>query len=149
VLLSNNVKVAFNRTYTRSKHDAYSTPLRPDVVLIVGAIEYVFDAKYRLDTLWVQDDDVDDGDVALTYKRADLYKMHAYRDALVPVQAAFVVYPGTEFSFFERSGHLRSHPDDVQIVDGVGAIPLRPGGSGVLDCLKGILSRVLLPQTSQ
>jgi uncharacterized protein len=148
VLLSSGAKVAFNRTYTRSHHNAYSTPLRPDVVVTVGAYEYVFDAKYRLDSLGIQDEDVDDGDALLTYKRADLYKMHAYRDALLPVRAAFVVYPGTDFAFFERSGHLRTHPGDIQQLDGVGAVPLRPASAAASEWLRATLSRALVPPHS-
>jgi uncharacterized protein len=144
VTLSNGVKIAFNRTYTRSRLDAYSTPLRPDVVVTVGDSEYVFDAKYRLDSLGVEESDVDDGDAASTYKRADLYKMHTYRDALSKVKAAFVLYPGTEFTFFEASGNMRTRPEDIEQVDGVGAIPLRPSTAAVSERLKGTLTRVLV-----
>lgn len=123
VILSDQVTVAFNPSYIRSKGDVYSTPLRPDVILSVNGTRYAFDAKYKLQ--WqtaiedVQNDDA-------TYIRADLYKMHTYRDAITKLKAAFVVYPGTEFVFFERNIGRHSDFQDVSTMDGVGAIPLRP-----------------------
>ena len=52
--------------------------------------------------------------------------MHTYRDAITDMRSAFVVYPGTQFVFFERSGAKRSTPTAVAMTDGVGAVPLRP-----------------------
>lgn len=116
--------VSYNPSFNRSGRGAYSTPLRPDVVLAIGEDLHAFDAKYRLDGIDAGDDD-DDG--ARTYKRADLYKMHTYRDAIHGMRTAFVVYPGSEFVFFERSGIRRCDPAAVPSnADGVGAVPLRP-----------------------
>ena len=85
---------------------------------------HVFDAKYRLDRFDAEERDSDDAPA--TYKRADLYKMHTYRDAISGLRTAFVVYPGSEFVFFERNGGRRARPGDVVSADGVGALPLRP-----------------------
>jgi predicted component of viral defense system (DUF524 family) len=146
VQLSDDVSVEFNGTYSRSLRSAYSTPLRPDVVLRVNDRLYAFDAKYRLDRLSLEDDDPDDA-ASLTYKRADLYKMHTYRDAIRDLRAAFVAFPGTDFVFFERSGI--AHRVAASIVatgsmDGVGAVPLRPAQEDPGASLREVLRRILI-----
>lgn len=142
-----DVHVRFNPTFTRTKHSAYSTPLRPDVILSVGATNYAFDAKYRLDALPSDDDDDDGG--AATYKRADLYKMHTYRDAIHSLRAAFVVYPGTEFKFFDRSTGTISDAAHLDNLDGVGAIPLRPVDADPMAALRTTIERILVSSTSR
>ena len=54
-----------------------------------------------------------------SWKKADLYKMHTYRDAIPQAHSVRILYPGTEERFFELS---KDQPDH-----GVGAIPLVPG----------------------
>jgi predicted component of viral defense system (DUF524 family) len=134
------VEVAFNPTFSRRSQSAYSTPLRPDVTLSIGGKIYAFDAKYRLDKFDYADED-DDG--RLTYKRADLYKMHTYRDAIASLCSSCVVYPGNEFIFFERTGNIRTDPCDVAVVDGVGAVPLRPMGVDPNTRLEKLVVRIL------
>ena len=102
--LTDRVCIEFNGTYSRALKSAYSTPLRPDVTLTVDGIRYAFDAKYRLDRLALDDDD--DDSVGYTYKRADLYKMHTYRDAIRDLRAAFVVFPASS----SRSSKDRARP---------------------------------------
>ncbi|WP_034999137.1 DUF2357 domain-containing protein [Beijerinckia mobilis] len=135
------VTVRYNPSYKRSAGTAYSTPLRPDVVVEFDGQRHAFDAKYRLDRIEFADGDTDDG--ATTYKRADLYKMHTYRDAIAGMQSAFVVYPGSEFVFFERAGGKRSSPIEVVANDGVGAIPLRPADSDPAHYLRELLGVLL------
>lgn len=135
-----DVTIWFNRTYRRTNASAYSTPLRPDVTVRIGQALYALDAKYRLDRLETAESDADE---EATYKRADLYKMHTYRDAIRGLRAAFVVYPGTEFVFFERSGQRRQEPGTIASVDGVGAIPLRPLDSDPASHLRALLSVLL------
>jgi hypothetical protein len=146
VQISDDVFVEFNGTYSRSLSSAYSTPLRPDVVLRVRDRLYAFDAKYRLDRLSLEDDDPDDA-VSLTYKRADLYKMHTYRDAIRDASAAFVVFPGTDFVFFERSGIAHRSAASFAAAgstDGVGAVPLRPAIGDPGANLREVLRRILI-----
>ena len=143
VAIGPNLSVAFNRTFSRSGKSAYSTPLRPDVVLQVGDALHAFDAKYRLDQLNTREDDTDDNPA--TYKRADLYKMHTYRDAIDDLRTAFIVYPGSEFVFFERSGDRRNAPAQVANADGVGAVPLRPVDGQPAATLHGLLRVLLSP----
>lgn len=136
VSLSVGVSVAFNPSYTRSARSAYSTPLRPDVVVTLNGARFAFDAKYRLQWLASLEDSQDDD---ATFVRADLYKMHTYRDAITDLKAAFIVYPGSEFVFYERGGGQRQSPGEIAVFDGVGAIPARPEGaesSALLDLVQ-------------
>lgn len=139
--IGTKIVACYNRTYRRSNGTAYSTPLRPDVVVQVGDTLHAFDAKYRLVRFEVSDTDADED--AITYKRADLYKMHAYRDAINGLHTATVVYPGTEFVFFQRNGLKQDDPLGIVICDGVGAVPLRPTAADPTYHLKAMLSALL------
>lgn len=138
-----DIAVRYNPTFRRGAATAYSTPLRPDVVLEIAGRRHAFDAKYRLDRFDVNDDDSDDG--GATYKRDDLYKMHTYRDAISNLETAFVVYPGSEFVFFERGGTKRSDPALLSSADGVGAVPLRPTHSDPAGSLRTTIAKLLSP----
>jgi hypothetical protein len=140
VRLNAETCVSFNPSFTRSRKNAYSTPLRPDVVLEMGKLRFVFDAKYRLKWKDVQDEQVEDDS---TFLRADLYKMHTYRDAIENVMAAFVVYPGAEFGFYERNGKLSQEVDSIVQFDGVGAIPARPDAVASPSVLSMIVKRLM------
>jgi predicted component of viral defense system (DUF524 family) len=109
-----------------------------------------FDAKYRIDRIQEmfgsEDKDLkgrqlyEDLDqearqeIGGTYKRADLLKMHAYRDAIRRTAGAYVLYPGSEAKEW-RGFH--------EIIPGLGAFPLRPmeKGDGT-DELKAFLLEV-------
>lgn len=88
-----------------------------------------FDAKYRLDRVLLEDKDAGlDIDKELAeekqeqemriYKRGDLLKMHAYKDAIRRTSGAYVLYPG------EKNKELRGFHE---IVPGLGAFSIRPG----------------------
>jgi predicted component of viral defense system (DUF524 family) len=141
VKVNDEIRVSFNPSFTRSHGNAYSTPLRPDVVLELGNKKYVFDAKYRLKWKELQDETADDDS---TFLRADLYKMHTYRDAIRNVEAAFVVYPGSEFGFYESSGTLSLAVGTVLQFNGVGAIPARPDASASPSVLSLLIRRLLV-----
>ena len=111
------------------------------MTLRVGDTLHVFDAKYRLDRFDTEENDPDDDPA--TYKRTDLYKMHTYRDAISGLATAFVVYPGTDFVFFERDGDRRIRPADVVNIDGVGALPLRPADHDPAASLRDLLATLL------
>jgi hypothetical protein len=136
-----NIVVSFNQSFKRTNQTAYSTPMRPDVTIEIHGALYAFDAKYRLDYHDMVSD-ADDNELS-TYKRADLYKMHTYRDAIRSLRVACAVYPGHEFVFFERSGHVRSKPNDIVVFDGVGAIPLTPSMSDPATWLKPLIERLI------
>ena len=105
-----------------------------------------FDAKYKVDNLaklfGKDDEDLDEEKAAQragTYKRADLLKMHAYRDAIRRSAGAYVIYPGEDNPAPFRGFH--------ELLPGLGAFPLRPGegedGSAELvRFLKEIVSHV-------
>lgn len=86
-----------------------------------------FDAKYRIDNLqqiFGQDKippDSDSSQAVLKYKRDDLLKMHAYRDAIRRTHGAYVLYPGDSQKNWEEYR---------EILPGLGAFPLRPGSDG-------------------
>ena len=141
--LGRELTIGFNPTFRRSNGTAYSTPLRPDVTLRSGDRLHAFDAKYRLDRFDAGEADPDDDPAG--YKRADLYKMHTYRDAITGLKTAFVVYPGTEFVFFERHGIRREEPAELVRADGVGAVPLRPADANPAAALREVLRVLLTP----
>lgn len=136
-----DLEIWFNATFHRANRMAYSTPLRPDVTLRSGETLHVFDAKYRLDRFDVEERESDDD--SATFRRADLYKMHTYRDAIPGLKTAFVVYPGTEFVFFQRDGHRHTRPADIVNADGVGAVPLRPADHDPAALLCNLLGTLL------
>ena len=139
-----DLEIGFNPSFSRSSGTAYTTLLRPDVTLRADDRLHAFDAKFRLDRFNVDERDSDDGRAG--YKRADLYKMHTYRDAISGLRTAFVVYPGSEFVFFERGGNLRARPADVISPDGVGALPLRPADEDPAASLRGLLRALIIPR---
>lgn len=141
--------VHYNPTFTFTEDAPWrsaSLMLRPDIVIEIerdGQIElHVFDAKLKVEGVVSLDsdseaaDDPDEDDVdPLKFKKEDIAKMHAYRDALPHVRSARVLYPGNvvrEFPALEVGA-----PD----TDVVGAIPLVPG-QPALD-LADVLERIL------
>lgn len=93
----------------------------------LGRVAYLhFDAKYRVERLTEifgndSDDELEEeaaSKATNTYKRADLYKMHTYNDAIRRTVGSFVLYPGNDASEPIRKYH--------EILPGVGAFILRP-----------------------
>ena len=79
-------------------------PLRPDIALAIStgpnAGLHLFDAKFWLDRpdtlLPIADEETDDErqhEQRGTFKRADLYKMHTYRDAIPEARTVWILYP--------------------------------------------------------
>lgn len=84
------------------------------------------DAKYRVENIEAlfgadNDDDVDN-ETEGNYKRQDLLKMHAYRDAIKRSQGAYVLYPGDAGKIQRRGLH--------EILPGLGAFAIAPDGDG-------------------
>ena len=136
-----SVSLWFNRTYgTRQLDGTWTLNMRPDCSIEVrpaptesATFEPVilhFDAKYRislLKELFGDADDVLSGNdprSSSEAKRADLLKMHAYRDAVKRSVGAYVLYPGTEDALYREY---------QEILPGLGAFPLRPVDAGVAD----------------
>ena len=145
-----NVQFSYNRTFSFSEaHTAkgsWSRNMRPDYTLSLWPADFSekeaeiqelmvhvhFDAKYRIDNITQmfgqEEEDLGEEKVQQRegrYKRADLLKMHAYRDAIRRTEGAYVLYPGTESK--QWCGYH-------EILPGLGAFPIRPGnGDGELE----------------
>lgn len=160
-----NVKFSYNRSFSYApdypSSGAWSRPMRPDYTLSLWPdgfsenaaeeqelITHVhFDAKYRVEQLGDLFGKTDESDLDEeskeerhgNYKRADLLKMHAYRDAIRRSAGAYVIYPGAEKTNFQGFH---------EILPGLGAFPLRPqplgddGSCALLGFLKEIVAHV-------
>lgn len=115
---SPRIKLSYNKSFCRGK-GTYSLMLRPDVVLEVGESIYIFDAKFKLKRDFQRrEDDVEVEMPTVEYKAEDIYKMHAYKDAIPKAKIACILYPNSQnnsMDFFEEKPGY-----------GVGAIPLLP-----------------------
>ena len=143
-----NIAFYYNRTFKRipnendSIHSAgsWTMAMRPDYTLSIwpgnicekeaekqNLITHIhFDAKYRLNHIILEDEnniseelleEKEEQELGI-YKRADLLKMHAYKDAIRRTSGAYVLYPGTENKILQ--GYH-------EIVPGLGAFSIRPG----------------------
>jgi predicted component of viral defense system (DUF524 family) len=113
-------RALYNATFRRNEVGdpaSYSVNLRPDIsVALPSGDIHVLDAKFRLDRI----PGGDELDARGKAKHDDICKMHAYRDALPRARSAWILYPGTSVHRYVVPGG--------SAVDGVGALPLRPGG---------------------
>lgn len=103
-----------------------------------GTIAYLhFDAKYRIDTLVqlfgereVRDEELDAEKQASkttgTFKRADLYKMHTYNEAIRRTVGSYVLYPGDDPKNVEGENRFERYHE---IIPGVGAFALKPAST--------------------
>ena len=169
------VRLVYNQRFSRSQRGqrhSYSVPLIPDIALRIpdgpNAGLHLFDAKFRVHALTdmrlaADDKDADDEKArkrAGSFKRADIYNMHAYRDAIPDARSVWILYPGGQFRFFGESGgggpsgcRAASSPEGLPgEFDGVGAIPVAPGvggeggdGPGMAGASDGVLGVILGP----
>ncbi len=158
-----NARFAYNRrfevTKERHKGGSWTRRLHPDYTLTFWPegldeaeaesrellVHVHFDAKYRVEDIEAlfgaeQADDSDD-EVEGNYKRQDLLKMHAYRDAIKRSQGAYVLYPGRATSPVKFKGFFH------EILPGLGAFGVAPDENGAalgLESLEEFLDKVLL-----
>ncbi len=156
-----NARFAYNRrfevtqdrhaggSWTRRLHPDYTLTFWPEDLSEADAerLEFLvhvhFDAKYRVEDiegLFGSEgaDDADD-EVEGNYKRQDLLKMHAYRDAIKRSQGAYVLYPGRANAAVKLKGFH-------EILPGLGAFGVAPDENGVaqgLESLEKFLDEVL------
>ncbi len=156
-----NARFAYNRRFevTQDRHAAgsWTRRLHPDYTLTFWPedlseeeaerqellVHVHFDAKYRvedIESLFGAEgaDDTDD-EVEGHYKRQDLLKMHAYRDAIKRSQGAYVLYPGRANAAVKLKGFH-------EILPGLGAFGVAPDGNGVaqgLESLEKFLDEVM------
>ena len=132
--------------YGYKKGGSWTRPLRPDYTLSIWPylqdlsveesqeiaereemiVHIHFDAKYRIDNFQnlfddsVNLDEEKEEQRGGNYKRADLLKMHTYKDAIRRTAGAYVIYPGSG-KFIRKGFH--------EIIPGLGAFSIRPGGT--------------------
>lgn len=123
-------------SWTRKMRPDYTLSFWPDGFDLAEAeaqelaVHIHFDAKYRVENIAELFGPVDE-DVFQTraderrgnYRRADLLKMHAYRDAIRRSEGAYIIYPGTQSDPTEFRGFH-------EILPGLGAFAIKPGGGG-------------------
>jgi predicted component of viral defense system (DUF524 family) len=138
------VEFAYNRTFSadknHTKEGSWTKSMRPDYTLSLWPAQFKpedaeaqelmvhvhFDAKYRVDRLTelFGGDDTDSEERQErqgTWKRADLLKMHAYRDAIRRTQGAYILYPGDNIP--------ANYAGFLEILPGLGAFVMKPGSS--------------------
>lgn len=156
-----NARFAYNRrfdvtqdreasgSWTRRLHPDYTLTFWPEDLSEADAerqellVHVHFDAKYRvedIESLFGAEgaDDADD-EVEGNYKRQDLLKMHAYRDAIKRSQGAYVLYPGRANASVKLKGFH-------EILPGLGAFGIAPDENGTakgLESLEKFLDEVL------
>jgi len=144
------LKVRFHYNLTQEQSGSRNEPgswtrrMRPDFTLSFWpdgygldeaesqelAVHIHFDAKYRVENLselfGTGDEDLSEEKAQEkrgNYKRADLLKMHAYRDAIRRTEGAYILYPGGTNGPTRFQGYH-------EILPGLGAFALKPGASG-------------------
>ena len=169
-----NINLYYNRTFSHTddiySSGSWTMNMRPDYTLSIwpgelseaeaereDAIVHIhFDAKYRLNKIIIEDKEIDlessekelqnekeDREIDI-YKRGDLLKMHAYKDAIRRTGGAYVLYPGTEKKI--RKGFH-------EIIPGLGAFCIAPGHEDEqIPALKRFLRKIVdhfMDRTSQ
>jgi predicted component of viral defense system (DUF524 family) len=136
-------------SWTRRLHPDYTLTFWPSHLSEEDAerqellVHIHFDAKYRVEDIeslfgttgTTDEDDESEGN----YKRQDLLKMHAYRDAIKRSQGAYVLYPGSTNSPQMLKGFH-------EILPGLGAFGVAPDENGAaqgLESLEKFLEEVL------
>ena len=139
-----SIKFSYNRTFSRSDYPSagsWTQQMRPDYTLSLWPKAFTekeaeeqeiivhihFDAKYKVEGLEYlsSDENVDLSEEKEMqkqgrYKRADLLKMHAYKDAIRRTVGAYVLYPGSQL--YKRRGFH-------EIIPGLGAFPVSPSNN--------------------
>jgi uncharacterized protein len=154
------VRLMYNRQFAAGG-GSWTAPMRPDCSICIRPLEATprdapdsldvwvhFDAKYRVTGAQPIDlaaEDDEDSPFRGTSKRADLLKMHAYRDAIHRTAGAYVLYPG-DASIDQRQF--------VETLPGLGAFPLRPGsdsahGAEEITCFLSAVLDHVAEQASQ
>lgn len=131
-----NVRFSFNLSFSNSPYPesgSWSFSFFPDYTLSVWPIGMTseeaeeqemivhlhFDAKYKLNPLIFKHQKSDK--VKSQFKKEDLLKMHAYRDAIRRTAGAYIIYPGDDVPY-ETMGFK-------EILPGLGAFAIRPSSS--------------------
>lgn len=155
-----HVQFSYNKTFSGNNEypsgGSWTRNLRPDYTLSIWpfGIEQLqaekeelivhihFDAKYKIDNLqsiFNKEEDLDkekEEQKRGTYKRADLLKMHTYKDAIRRTAGAYILYPGKDLHYTKIGFH--------EIIPGLGAFSIRPSRTNDgSEHLKKFLNEVL------
>src|SRR5665213_2098305 len=136
----------------RTERGSWTRAMHPDYTLTFWPADYTpdqaeeqelavhihFDSKYRVESLEdlfgkpVEDADAEDTDSQGrgNYKRADLLKMHAYRDAIRRSEGAYVLYPGSDADRKHQESLENEFKGFHEILPGLGAFAIAPGSDG-------------------
>ncbi len=149
---SNNNDYPKSGSWTRTMKPDYTISFWPEGFSKKEAeeqeqiIHIHFDAKYRIDNIieafgpseFESNETIDDNEIR-DFRRIDLIKMHAYKDAIRRTAGAYIIYPGTENKIW-RGYH--------EIIPGIGAFALRPskgneGWKELQQFLEDVLAQLL------
>jgi hypothetical protein len=107
-----SLRIYYNKEFKYP--NSYSISVKPDFsIYIDNELIGVFDAKFRLTSNDLEPEDNDNDTFA---KSDDIYKMHAYRDAL-KIRFAVILYPGDKSRFFSLDGNGENKFDIKDIID--------------------------------
>jgi predicted component of viral defense system (DUF524 family) len=155
-----NIEFSYNREFKGvdkyPKAGSWTRSMRPDYTLSIWPhgisaeeaekeeliVHVHFDAKYKVEKL--SEILGDESDLVSekeeqnkgTYKRADLLKMHTYKDAIRRTAGAYILYPGTDNRYNKIGFH--------EIIPGLGAFSIRPNrNNSGMEELKKFLNEVV------
>ncbi|MDC3335791.1 DUF2357 domain-containing protein [Opitutales bacterium] len=152
-----NARFSFNRRFPKSEErqlgGSWTSPLHPDYTISFWPLDFSeeqaeksevivhlhFDAKYRVNNvgkLFALEENSHKDDEG-NYKKQDLLKMHAYKDAIKRSHGAYILYPGDSKKRFQGFH---------EILPGLGAFGVTPDMSGKakgFDSLEKFLDEVL------
>lgn len=145
-----NIQFSYNRSFSGKKEypnpGSYTTTLRPDYTLSIWTqdienpeeaelkelITHIhFDAKYKVDNFYKLIKDSSNEQVLNNekeeeqkgnFKNIDLFKMHAYKDAIRRTAGAYILYPGEGKDEPFRGFH--------ELIPGLGAFVMQPNKEG-------------------
>jgi predicted component of viral defense system (DUF524 family) len=152
-----NIEFSYNKTFSGNSDypdgGSWTRSFRPDYTLSIWPfgieaceaekkeliVHLHFDAKYRIENLSsifsTELESKDRNSNPANYKRNDLIKMHAYRDAIRRTEGAYIIYPG-DLTMRKKGFH--------EIIPGLGAFTLRPSSDGdSMDDIRRFLTEVL------
>lgn len=137
-----NIEFSYNRTFSGDNlyplSGSWTKSMRPDYTLSIWPfgisseeaeveeliVHIHFDAKYKVESIsevfGTEEDFQNEKEEQRkgTFKRADLLKMHSYKDAIRRTAGSYVLYPGKDVPYKKSGFH--------EIIPGLGAFSIRP-----------------------
>jgi hypothetical protein len=141
-----DMRFSYNRTFSfvenRAEEGSWTRSMRPDFTLSLWPSAFTadqaeqqelmvhihFDSKYKVNSpdelFGASNESMQEEQINQRrglYKRADLLKMHTYRDAIRRSEGSYILYPGVADKVWERF---------YEVLPGVGAFAVRPTVDG-------------------